>query len=50
MSEHLKISVRFHDEEMVMLRAELASAAFKGQTEAWSAWPAAKPRCRWNAC
>lgn len=39
MSEYLMIGVRFNDEEMVMLQADVASAGFQGHTEAYSSYP-----------
>lgn len=39
MSENLTLSVRFNDEDMVLLQADVATAGFQGRTEAYSTWP-----------
>jgi hypothetical protein len=38
-SEQLTISVQFNDDDMVMLQAEVATAGFRGRTEAYSTYP-----------
>lgn len=38
-SERLTISVQFEEDDMVMLRADVATAGFQGRTEAYSTYP-----------
>ena len=38
MSEYLTVGVRFNDEDMVMLQADVASAGFRGRNEAYSTY------------
>jgi hypothetical protein len=40
MSEYLTIGVRFNDDDMAMLEAEVITAGFSGRTEAYAAYPA----------
>lgn len=38
MSEHLRVKVLFNDDDMVNLQADVATAVFKGRTEAYSSY------------